>query len=350
MALFPPELKGIPTMFGEVLEKNVTFCIDTSGSMYKSLDVVKEHLIETLLKHANKPQPRTFNLVEFNSDVTQWADKMVKCSPQTVAVATDWIKKLTPKTGTNTEGALLTALSDSGCGAVYIVTDGLADQHPVDILDNVYNAARGRPIHCVYLCSEDNIDSVAVELLEDLAVESYGSFHIVTLTTHGVVERITPIYRSDHAQERLVRTVNGTIHSQEKLCSVGTSLVVEPEESLYLTPRVNAFGYYAPYLDPPYPYYDYPLCRPWYGFPFRYYYPYGWSRYRPARQYLKAKDAMLESIENNSISPAAGALLIGKRVLARRMDDGYFYLGTVKSQVSFIWFLFCKDVFINYFF
>jgi hypothetical protein len=89
MAIIPPTLKGIPTIFGEVLEKNVTFCIDTSGSMYKSLDVVKEHLIETLLKHANKSQPRSFNLVEFNSDVTQWADKMVKCSPQTVAVATD---------------------------------------------------------------------------------------------------------------------------------------------------------------------------------------------------------------------------------------------------------------------
>ena len=51
MAVIPPEMKGIPTMFGEVLEKNVTFCIDTSGSMYRGLEVVKEHLIETLLKH-----------------------------------------------------------------------------------------------------------------------------------------------------------------------------------------------------------------------------------------------------------------------------------------------------------
>ncbi|XP_052087168.1 uncharacterized protein LOC127724285 [Mytilus californianus] len=334
MAIIPPELKGIPTIFGEVLEKNVTFCIDTSGSMYKSLDVVKEHLIETLLKHANKPPPRSFNILEFNSDVTQWADKMVKCSPQTVTVATDWIKNLTPKTGTNTQGALLTALSDSACGAVYIVTDGLADQHPVDILDSVYDAARGRPIHCIYLSSEERTDSVAVELLEDLAVESYGSFHIITLTTHGCVERITPIYRADHAAERLVRTANGTIHSQDKMCSMSTSLAVDPEESLYLTPRVNAFGHYAPYLDPVYPY-QYPGHAPWLpwnAYPFRYYYPHGWSRYRPARNYLKAKDAMLESIEGD-LSPAAGALLIGKSVLARRMDDGYFYQGTVKSQI-----------------
>jgi hypothetical protein len=312
--------------------------------MYKSLDVVKEHLIETLLKHANKSQPRSFNLVEFNSDVTQWADKMVKCSPQTVAVATDWIKNLTAKTGTNTQGALVTALSDSACGAVYIVTDGLADQHPIDILDSVHNAARGRPVHCIYLSAEEQIDKIAVELLEDLAVESYGSFHIITLTQHGIVERITPIYRADHAHERLIRTANGTMHNQEKLCSVATSLVVDPEESLYLTPRVNAFGYSAPYFEPPYMYHDHPPFHPWYGNPFRYYYPYGWSRYRPAMNYLKAKDAMMESIENTNISPAAGALLIGKSVLARRIDDGYFYLGTVKSQVRFY-----ENFFINRF-
>jgi hypothetical protein len=134
------------------------------------------------------------------------------------------------------------------------------------------------------------------------------------------------------------------MHNQEKLCSVATSLVVDPEESLYLTPRVNAFGYSAPYFEPPYMYHDHPPFHPWYGNPFRYYYPYGWSRYRPAMNYLKAKDAMMESIENTNISPAAGALLIGKSVLARRIDDGYFYLGTVKSQVRFY-----ENFFINRF-
>jgi hypothetical protein len=61
-----------------------------------------------------------------------------------------------------------------------------ADQHPIDILDSVHNAARGRPVHCIYLSAEEQIDKIAVELLEDLAVELYGSFHIITLTQHGV--------------------------------------------------------------------------------------------------------------------------------------------------------------------
>lgn len=33
-----------------VLERNVIFCIDILGSMYKGLDVVKEYLVEILLK------------------------------------------------------------------------------------------------------------------------------------------------------------------------------------------------------------------------------------------------------------------------------------------------------------
>lgn len=321
-----PKLSGTPTIFGETFERNVTFCVDTSGSMFRGLDVVKEHLVETLLKHARKNQA-SFNIIEFNSEVTQWADKMVKCSAETVEVAAEWIKRLSAKTGTNTQDALLTALEDSGCESVYLVTDGLPDQHPVDILDQVTNAVKGRPIHCIYLCTEDAMDTSAIEFLEDLAVESYGSFHIVTLAQHGCVERITPIYRADHAHERIIRTLNGTIHNHSKQCSVATTLKVDPEESMVLTPRVSFFNQ-APW----YPHHHPPWGN-WFMQPYRYYFPNGWSRYRPARGWLKAQESMMDHIENAGVSPAAGALLIGKKVLARRIDDGYFYLGTVKSQV-----------------
>ncbi|XP_060072510.1 uncharacterized protein LOC132552362 [Ylistrum balloti] len=327
------KLKGIPTIFGETFEKNVTFCVDTSGSMFKGLDVVKEHLVETLLKHAQKSQPTSFNIIEFNSEVTQWADKMVKCSAETVEVAAEWVKRLSAKTGTNTMDALLTALEDHGCEAVYLVTDGLPDQHPVDILDQVTNAVRGRPIHCIYLCSEDAMDTSAIEFLEDLSVESYGSFHIITLTQHGCVERITPIYRADHAHERIIRTLNGTLHNHAKQCSVATTLKVDPEESLALTPRVSFFNQYPGYPGYPGNPYVHPAWGSWFMQPYRYYFPNGWSRYRPARGWLKSQETMLDHIENSGVSPAAGALLIGKRVLARRIDDGYFYLGTIKSQI-----------------
>ncbi|GFR94905.1 von Willebrand factor A domain-containing protein 3B [Elysia marginata] len=59
-----------PTMFGLVPEKCVTFCIDTSGSMFKSLSVVKEHLMETLHSLSRRRDEKAmFNLIEFNSQV-----------------------------------------------------------------------------------------------------------------------------------------------------------------------------------------------------------------------------------------------------------------------------------------
>ncbi|XP_060597084.1 LOW QUALITY PROTEIN: uncharacterized protein LOC132751004 [Ruditapes philippinarum] len=321
------EPRGIPTIFGEVLEKNVTFCVDTSGSMYKGIEMVKEHLNETLLKMGNSGKPYMFNIIEFNSEVTQWSDKLVTCTPQTVSVAKEWINKLQAKTGTNTKEALLTALNDPLCDAVYLVTDGLPDHHPADILDHVASIGGYRAVHCVYLSTEETTESAAIEFLEDLAIESYGSFHIVALTTHGCVERITPIYRAEHAAERVIRTINGTVRPNLQKCSVATTLQVDPDDSVSLAPRVM-HGRYPPCYGPPLG----PWCD-WLSTPYRYYYPYAWSRYRPARGWLKSQEQMIESIETSGLSPAAGSLLINKAVLARRLDDGYFYKATVKSQV-----------------
>lgn len=327
MSGHPLTLKGMPTMFGEVIQKNVVFCIDTSGSMYCGLDVVKEHLIETLMKHSRRKQPTMFNIIEFNSDVTQWADKMVRCTPETVTVATKWINELSAKTGTNTQDALLTAFMDPSCQGVYLVTDGLPDKNPGDIVDHVIYASKQRPIHCIYLSTASSIDSAAIEFLEDLAVETYGSLHVVTLTTHGFVERITPVYRSDYAGEKVIRTINGTLHTDPKACSVTTTLQVDPDESLFLTPRISLMGH-APEYYPPW-------CpqNHWLANPYRYYYPYWWSRYRPAKNWLKTQKELVDWMESPDLSPAAGSLLIGKDVLARRIDDGYFYKGVVKSQV-----------------
>lgn len=325
-----PVSTHLPTIFGEVVERDVTFCIDTSGSMFNCIHVVKEQLIETLMKHALREGDTTFNIIEFNSEVTQWADKMVACTPETVKVAAEWIRKLSAKTGTNTLDALLTAFQDRSCQAVYLVTDGLPDNFIEDILDTVIEAAKGRPIHCIYLSGE-KADATAVEFLEDLAVESFGSLHIATLTTHGCVERISPIYRSEHASGRVIRTVNNTLRPNFKTCSVTTTLQIDPDEILANTPRTSYFGqgYHTPYVPPWWRHRFWGL-----GFdPFRYYFPSTWSRYRPAKSWLKFQDKLLEPPEAVGMSPAAGSLLIDKIVLARRISDGYFYMGKVQSQV-----------------
>lgn len=306
-----------PTMFGLVPERCVTFCIDTSGSMFQSLDVVKEHLMETLLLMASRTDEPMFNLIEFNSQVTQWADKLVQCTPEIVSVAGKWVSELQAKTGTNTQDALLTALADPLCHAIYLVTDGLPDQYAEEVLDNVVGMCNTRRIHCIYITGE-KADDAATDFLEDLAVETFGSFHIVTLTTHGCVERITPVYRSDYTHEKVVYTVNNTMRPNVKSCSVATTLQIDPDEVLGLTPHARSL------LLPAAPLLTYPASH-------RYYYPYYWSRYRPAKAYLKAQDTLADPLFG--LSPSAGSLLVGKKVIARRIEDGYFYRAAVQSQV-----------------
>ena len=314
------QVRNIPTIFGDVVENNVSFAIDTSGSMYMVLESVKEHLIETLLKHAQR-ENTMFNVIEFNSEVTQWADKMVKCTPQTLAVAVSWIKKLTAKTGTNTEEALITCFTDPDCEAVYVVTDGLPDQYAGDILDSVIHASQNRAVHCIYLTG-DSVDEAATEFLEELAMETYGSFHIVTVTKRGSIERISPIYQADHAQEKMIRTTNGNIYPRVKTCSISSTLNADPADSVLISPQM--------YMDQ-----DDVLPAAYHGFPYS---SYSWTRYRPARAWLKANEKLHKTPpfnDDRTASPSAGALLIDKKVLVRRKEDGYYYMGTVKSQVKY---------------
>ena len=57
-------------------------------------------------------------------------------------------------------------------------------------------------------------------------------------------------------------------------------------------------------------------------------------RYRPARGWMKTAEKYIEAASMKpDFAPGAGSLLIDKKVLARRYEDGQYYLGKVKSQV-----------------
>ena len=276
--IVPPEqdiniIMKYPTLFGTVREKNVTFCIDTSGSMYRCLDAIKDDLKKTLLKLSLESGAH-FNLIEFSSEVVQWSDGMVQCTPQTVMLAQQWIDKLEAKTGTNALDALLSAFRDPACEAIYFVTDGLPDHNPSEVLDEVVQLAANRPVHCYYI--ENGVtDSDAIDFLQDLAIETFGSFHIVCITQHGAIESITPVYRADSSAERLVRTTSGNIYpSAYKECTVSASLGGPSSflvESVPPPVIIDRSGYWPHYATG---YYSYPYLGHYY-----YCYPHvGWSR------------------------------------------------------------------------
>ncbi|XP_078583150.1 uncharacterized protein LOC144865931 isoform X3 [Branchiostoma floridae x Branchiostoma japonicum] len=309
--------RGFPTMFGEIRDQNVTFCVDTSGSMYNHLSVVKDHLTEALLKIAYTAPDKTFNIVEFSTEVDQWADRMVKCTPHTVTRAAGWIRTLTPKTGTNTLDALLTALGDPGCTAVYLVTDGLPDQAPHDILQHVAYSSRGRPIHCIFL-THTFADAAAHDFLQDLAVQTRGSFHIITLTVEGNVHRVTPVYRADHSGKR---PLGGPLYPPLKSSSVMTRLDHNPFlEGTDPTPIVT----YTPW-EPTVSYtpLDTVVTVPSVATG-------TYTRPLKLRNTITGKIVDTTSLE---FSPSASLIMRGTRVLARRDEDGYYYMGTVANQL-----------------
>lgn len=330
------KLNNFQTMFNKITAKNITYCIDTSGSMYRYLKIVKDHVTEALFQQASEDKESFFNLVEFSTQVTQWSDKQVKCTSQTVAVAAEWINNLEATTGTNMLDALLSAFSDSSCQALCLITDGQPDQHPSEILDNVAYIAQNRPIHCYYMQMGEP-DKASTEFLQDLAMETYGSFHIVHVSDSGHIERVVRVYGAETSAERIIRTTDGTVYpSAEKMCSVTTSLD-QPPNVYFETPSLIVQE-----VDPWYPFLPYPYYSRW-PHPFYRYYHYKyavpyyerWSKWRPARAWSKFTQTLSDAAQVPPPVPGPGSSLIGTRVLARRNADGLFYVGSVKSQVRF---------------
>lgn len=328
-------LRGRPTIFGDVYEKNVVFLLDTSGSMYHSLDVVKEHLLEILFARAISGRDTMFNIIEFNEEVNKWADRLVACTPRTVSIASDWIHKLRCGTSTNTMEALIEAYEDDGMDAIYLVTDGLPDQTPSVIVENVRRLHKGRPIHAIYLTGTHS-DPAAKEFLEDLAKITKGSFHTISLTLYGRIQKVTPVF---HQKTEFMRHYDGELLSPN-LTSVFNATNTAPERPTSAPP---ASGFVPRMYDPGTPV---TLLRAPHGaVPIPYV---SWSKHdeeRGTSKVLQYADAVLASrglskdsqtTSGSTNVPVAASIMKGMKVLARKDSDGLFYMATINKQVQHI--------------
>lgn len=325
-------LRGRPTIFGNVYEKNVVFLLDTSGSMYHSLDVVKEHLLEALFVRAISDRDTMFNIIEFNEEVNKWADRLVTCTPRTVSVVSEWIHELKCGTSTNTMEALIEAYDDDGMDAIYLVTDGLPDQSPPIIIENVRRLYKGRPIHAIYLTGTHS-DPAAKEFLEELAKITKGSFHCISLTLYGRIQKVTPIFNQ---KTEFMRHYNGEFLSPNLTSAFSANTT--PHRPTSAPP---ASGFVPRIYDPGTPVTL--LKAPHGSVPIPYV---SWSKYdqdRGTSQVLQYADAVLASrglskdsdkaIGNISV-PVAASVMKGMKVLARKDSDSLFYMASVKEQVG----------------
>lgn len=315
-----PEIRGNAVntresyLFEDIREKNVIFCINASASMYDCLEEVKDQLIAILEERAKSEQPGMFNVIEFSSQITAWADQCVLCNLDTVKVASEWIKKIEPKTSSNVLDALLTALNDDKCHCVCFVTDSLPDDHPDEILDHVIPTTNGRPIHCYFLEKKDIPDTDRISnFLNQLASESNGSFNLITTSSHKRLERITTL--GSPSTSTVISSNRQVHHLQNRLCSISTNLDEYPDQIVVEPPLRRVL------VDQ-----TIPNC-------YYYFSPCGWASYTPPYRWLTTRERIVDTAGEKATNQDAGRLITGSKVLARKHDDGYFYFGTVKSHI-----------------
>jgi hypothetical protein len=362
-------------MFLGIREQNVTFCLDISGSMYSTLKIVKEQLIQYLSEQsllAKFNLNRLFNLIAFSTEVYPWADSMVLWNEATVNKATCWINDLETKTGTNTLDALLTAFQDTMTHGIVLVTDDICDQDPYSLLDQVSLVARGRPIHCIYVTSSsakdrDEEDKVTIQFLQNLSTVTRGSFKIVSIGRFGL-EKITPISSpNDLCTMFQLANLTGnamTITDENKIFLNNTTNLIQNFSSTNLVPAKlenTTFSYDLNTIPRLINNYVHPkwLIEPnVYSFPSLITFPrvnvisdrennnkistnsIAWSRFRPIRILNNGSVIGLTHDPNTlfgndiAYTPDAGSLLLNKTVIARSSLDGYYYKGKILNQVS----------------
>jgi hypothetical protein len=328
-------------IFLGIREQNVTFCIDISGSMYSTLNTIKEQLIQYLLEQSLVTRfnlNRLFNLIAFSSEVYPWSNGVVLWNTATVNSCLDWIKDLETKTGTNTLDALMTAFQDERTHAVCLVTDDISDQDAYTVLNQVSLVAKGRPVHCIYVTVSDrereHEDKAAIEFLQNLATITRGSFKIVTVGRQGV-ERITPIYCFDpcavvecaSALKFHTDTCNETQHQLHHLDVPVTTTAVSRFSDLgnFVYPTVHTQPRVLLTNDG-----RIPMCSV------------AWSRFRPIRLFydgtvcgLNANSSTHMALDKDIAYTAdIEQLLKNKIVIARSTLDGFYYKGKVLNQVD----------------
>ncbi|XP_067855771.1 uncharacterized protein [Heptranchias perlo] len=267
----------------DIKEKNVTFVVDASGSMYYKLDAVKYHLIQTLFTRAYTVIDCKFNIIAFSGKVAKYCNSLIDCTPQTVGKTIPWIKSLECKTGRNMQHALAVALDDPASDAVYLITDGLPDNNPQEIYTMLTYTAKGRPVHTLYVmgsCSKTE----AHAFLEKIAWLTGSSFQAASLRRSGSIEQLIPVYQLDYSH------LIGPYYSELKYCSTLAALNRDP------------YGLASTVV------------------------PFSWSTLHPRGMKIITKGDLIDS--------HARELIRGARVLARRENDGYYYLGRLGQEVE----------------
>lgn len=161
---------------------NVTFLIDTSGSMDGDSIVQARAALRLFLRHLREGD--RFNVIAFESSHHSFARESVVFTQRTMESADQWVASLRASGGTELLSPMTEATKSNPHGILVLLTDGQVGNEN-EILKSVLAQAKGARVYSFGIGT-----NVSDQLLKDLARE-----------THGAVEFIHP---GERIEEKVV--------------------------------------------------------------------------------------------------------------------------------------------------
>ncbi|XP_063053946.1 uncharacterized protein C11orf16 homolog [Engraulis encrasicolus] len=271
----------IPMLMG-MRQRSTTFIVDTSEGMSAMLGPVKNLLIQALLAKASL-RDSLFNIISYSYKVTKWQPVCVSCAPDTVFEALGWVHSLSTCPGSDLLTALEAALSDPQCHSVHLLTSALPD-HPELFLRGLSSFTSRtlprRPVHVFFLSHRPELDSRTLDFLQCLTSATGGSCRLLLLGSTGSIDKVSMLFAVDN----IISDLSSSVDSGYSSARPQTPAAHATPVSTHIVHQGNAF---SPVVT---------LC---------------------------------------GADSVAGCSLFypGCRVLARREQDGLYYLGTITQQI-----------------
>ena len=192
-------LAGLPPGTGKAdlpaLRREVTLVIDRSGSMRgEKLDQVREAALQVL---AGLDDGETFNVILYNEGVDPFAERPVGKSRTTMREATEFLRGMTARGGTNIHDALLESLrqptTDGTLPIVLFMTDGLATIGQTSEAA-IRDMARAGNVHARRIFTFGVGVDVNTPLLEKVAYESRGTTTFI-LPAEDVEVKVAAVFK-----------------------------------------------------------------------------------------------------------------------------------------------------------
>ncbi|MBM4040358.1 MAG: VWA domain-containing protein [Planctomycetes bacterium] len=222
-------LAGLPARRDEgapAIKREVTLVLDRSGSMNgEKIEQVREAAFQVL---AGLDEGEAFNIIAYNDQVSQFADRPVAKTKESVAKAREYLEGVNARGGTNIHDALIEALRPKPAAGflpmVLFLTDGLptvGQTAEVAIRD----AARKANVHSRRVFTFGVGADVNTALLERVALETRATSTFV-LPKENVEVKVSSVFK------RLA----GPVLADTKLEVVGPDNVSAPGRVLDVIP------------------------------------------------------------------------------------------------------------------